>query len=51
MEKGKKNPHYGQNSKGCTGTGSDLFFCFDQSSYFCHNFLIYDPILAIQVSD
>ena len=51
MEKVKKNPHSGQNSKGCTdtdqsgtGTGSVLFFYFDQRSYFDHNFLIYDQI-------
>ena len=51
MEKVKKNPHYGQNSRGytstcqsCTGTGSVLFFCFDQRWYVGHNFLISDPI-------
>ena len=51
MEKVKKNPHSGQNSRGCTGTGqsctstgSVLFFCFDQHSYFGHNLLTYDPI-------
>ena len=58
MEKGKKNPHSGQNSRtctgigqscigtgqSCTGTGSVLFFCFDQCSYFGHNLPIYDPI-------
>ena len=51
MEKGEKNPHSGQNSRGCTGTGqsctgtgSVLFFCFDQRSYFGHNLLISDPI-------
>ena len=51
MEKGKKNPHSGQISKGCTGTGqsctgtgSVLFFYFDQRSYFGHNLLISDPI-------
>ena len=51
MEKGKKNPHSGQNSRtctgtdqSCTGTGIVLFFYFDQCSYFGHNFLIYDPI-------
>ena len=51
MEKGKKNPHSRQNSRGCTGTGqrctdtdSVLFFCFDQRSYFSHNLLISDPI-------
>ena len=56
MEKGKKNSHSGQNSRGCTGTdqscigtGSVLFFYFDQCSYFGHNFLICDPILVIQV--
>ena len=58
MEKVKKNPHSGQNSRGCTGTsqsctgtsqsctgtGSVLFFYFDQRSYFGHNFLISDLI-------
>ena len=36
MEKVKKNPHSGQNSRGCTGTGQSctgigivLFFYFD----------------------
>ena len=28
----------------CTGTGSALFFCFDQRSYFRHNLLISYPI-------
>ena len=28
----------------CTGTGSVLFFYFDQRSYFGHNLLISDPI-------
>ena len=41
MEKGKKNTHYGQNSRGGTGTEQSgtgtgtvdvLFFCFDQPS-------------------
>ena len=57
MEKGKKNPHYGQISRGCTGTkqsctdtGSVLFFYFDQCSYFGHNYVISYPILVIQVS-
>ena len=57
MEKGKKNPHSGQNSRTCTGTGksctgtsSVLFFFFDQCSYFCHNLLISDPIRVIQVA-
>ena len=57
MEKVKKNPHSGQNSRGCTGTGqsctgtgSVLFFYFDQHSYFYHNFLISDPISVIQVA-
>ena len=47
MEKGKKNPHSGQNSRGCTGTGQSytgtvgvLFFYFDQCSYFGHNLVI-----------
>ena len=51
MEKWKKNPHSGQNSKAfigtgqsCTGTGSALFFYFDQRSYFGHNLLISYPI-------
>ena len=51
MEKGKKNPHSGQNLRTCTGTGqsytgtgSVLFFYFDQCSYFIHNLLISDPI-------
>ena len=51
MEKVKKNPHSGKNSRGytgtsqrCTGTGSVLFFYFDQRWYFGHNLLIYDPI-------
>ena len=53
MEKVKKNPHSGQNSRGCTGisqsctdTGNVLFFCFDQRSYFSHNLLISDPDLS-----
>ena len=47
MEKGKKNTHSEQFSKGGigteqsgTGTISVLFFYFDQCSYFRHNFLI-----------
>ena len=28
----------------CTGTGSALFFYFDQRSYLGHNLLISDPI-------
>ena len=51
MEKGKKNTHYGQFSRGGTGTEqsgtgtiSVLFFYFDQHSYFGHNVDIYDPI-------
>ena len=51
MEKGKKNPHYGQISRtctgtgqSCTGTGSVLFFNFDERSYFGHNLLISDRI-------
>ena len=46
-----KNTHSGQNSRGCTGTGqgrtgtgSVLFFYFDQRSYFGHNLLISYPI-------
>ena len=50
MEKWKKNTHSGQNSRGCTSTGSVLFFCFDQRSYFGYNLLISDPICVIQVS-
>ena len=57
MEKVKKNSHSRQNSRGCTGTGqsctgtgSVLFFYFDQRLYFGHNLLIYDPILMIKVS-
>ena len=57
MEKGKKNPPFGQILKGCTGTGqsctgtgSALFFYFDQLSYFGHKLLIYYPILVIQVA-
>ena len=57
MEKGKKNPHSGQISRGGTGTEqgstsivSVLFFCFDQRSYFGHNLAISYPILVIQVS-
>ena len=56
MEKWKKNTHSGQNSRGCTGseqsytgTGSVLFFYFDQCLYFDHNLLISDPICVIQV--
>ena len=56
MEKGKKNQHSGQNlrtctgtGQSCTGTGSVLFFCFDQCLYFGHNFLISAPIQVIQV--
>ena len=48
MEKGKKNTHSGQFSRGGTGTEhsgtgtiSVLFFYFDQRSYFCHNLVIY----------
>ena len=51
MEKWKKNPHYGQILRGCTGTdhsgtgtGSVLFFYFDQCLYFVHNLLISDSI-------
>ena len=41
MEKWEKNPHSGQISRGCTGTGSALFFYSDQFLYFIHNLLIY----------
>ena len=34
----------------CTGTGSVLFFCFDQRLYLGHNLLISDPILVIKVA-
>ena len=51
MEKVKKSRHSGQNSstctgtgQSCTGTGSVLFFYFDQLSYFSHNLLISYPI-------
>ena len=51
MEKGKKNPHSGQISRGYTGTDqsgtgtvSVLFFCFDQRSYFGHNLVLSYPI-------
>ena len=51
MEKGKKNTHSGQFSRGGTGTKqsgtgtiSVLFFYFDQRSYFGHNLVIYYPI-------
>ena len=51
MEKWKKNTHSGQFLRGGTGTEqsgtgtiSVLFFYFDQSSYFGHNLVIYDPI-------
>ena len=51
MEKVKKSPHFGQNSSTCTGTGqsctctgSVLFFCSNQCSYFDHNLIISDPI-------
>ena len=57
MEKGKKNTHYGQFSRGGTstkqsgtGTISVLFFYFDQLSYFGHNFVISYPISVIQVA-
>ena len=47
MEKGKKNTHSGQFSRGGTGTEqsgictiSVIFFFFDQCSYFGHNLLI-----------
>ena len=52
-EKGKKNPHSGQISRGCIGTGQSctdtncvlpLVLYFDQCSYFGHNLVIYDPI-------
>ena len=51
MEKGKKTPHSGQNSRACTGTSqsctstcSVLFFYFDQRLYFGHSLLLYDPL-------
>ena len=51
MEKVKKNPHSRQNSRGCTGTdqsctgtGSVLFFYFDQCLDVGHNLLLSDPI-------
>ena len=51
MEKGKKNTHSGQFSRGGTGTEqigtgtiSVLFFCFDQRWYFGLNLVIYYPI-------
>ena len=51
MEKGKKNTHSGQFSRGGTGTKqsgtgtiSVLFFYFDQRSYFGHNLVISYPI-------
>ena len=64
MEKGKKNPHFGQNSRTCTGTGQSCtgtgqsctgigsvqFFCIYQCLYFGHNLLISDPIRVIQTS-
>ena len=47
----EEKTHSAQNSRGCTGTnqsctgtGSALFFYFDQHSYFGHNLLISDPI-------
>ena len=42
MEKVEKNPHSRQISRTCTG--SVLFLCFDQCSYFGHNLRISDPI-------
>ena len=51
MEKGKKNTHSRQFSRGGTGTEQSgtgtiriLFFCFDQRSYFGHNLVISYPI-------
>ena len=51
MEKGKKNLHSGQISRGGTstdqsgtGTVSVLFFSFDQRSYFGHKLVISYPI-------
>ena len=48
MEKGKKNTHSGQFSRGGTGTEqsgtgtiSVLFFYFDQRLYFGYNLVIY----------
>ena len=47
MEKWEKNTHFGQFSRGGTGTEqsgtgtiSVMFFYFDQRSYFCHNLVI-----------
>ena len=55
--KREEKPHYGQisetctgTSQSCTGTGSVLFFCFDQRSYFGHTLLIYDLTWVIQVA-
>ena len=51
MENWEKNTHSGHfrgtrtgTDQSCTGTGSVLFFYFDQCSYFGHNLAIYDPI-------
>ena len=44
MEKGKKNTHSGQFSRGSTGTISVMFFYIDQRSYFGHNLVISYPI-------
>ena len=51
MEKWKKNTHSWLfqgtctgTGQSCTGTGSVLFFYFDQRSYFGHNLLISDLI-------
>ena len=51
MGKWKKNTHYGQFSRGGTGTTlfgtgtiSVMFFYFDQRSYFGHNLLTSYPI-------
>ena len=50
MDRGKKNTHSGQISRGDTGTEqsgtgtiSVLFFYFDQRLYFGHNLLISYP--------
>ena len=57
MEKGKKNTHSGQISRGGTGTEQNgtgtisvMFFYFDQRSYYGHNLVIYYSILVIQVA-
>ena len=37
-------PNLYRSDQSCTGTGSALFFYFDQRSYFGHNLFISDPI-------